>query len=171
MSLTNLFSKLKGGSGSGNLGHAGIIGKRGGSAPKGTISISPEQAGTLQAWENALGVTLPEDDGKHYYHSTTADKLEGIKSQGLVPSSSDNFEGYSTGRKVSLSPTLNDATYWSSSLMWRDFDRNKGIVRKPLILRTPKFDEYETYRSDEYRTDKVSKENLEILTSEGWKKL
>lgn len=33
MSLNNLFSKLKGGSGSGNKGHAGIPGHRGGSAP------------------------------------------------------------------------------------------------------------------------------------------
>lgn len=33
MSLSNLFSKLKGGAGSGNIGHAGIPGHRGGSAP------------------------------------------------------------------------------------------------------------------------------------------
>lgn len=34
MSLTNLFSRLKGGAGSGNIGHAGRVGHRGGSAPK-----------------------------------------------------------------------------------------------------------------------------------------
>lgn len=39
MSLNYLFSKLKGGAGSGNIGHAGVPGKRGGSAPKGIDPI------------------------------------------------------------------------------------------------------------------------------------
>lgn len=38
MTLNNLFSILKGGAGSGNIGHAGVPGKRGGSAPKGGVS-------------------------------------------------------------------------------------------------------------------------------------
>lgn len=37
MSLDNLFLTLKGGVGSGNIGHAGIPGHRGGSAPKGNF--------------------------------------------------------------------------------------------------------------------------------------
>lgn len=37
MSLNYLFSKLKGGAGSGNIGHAGIPGHQGGSAPKGLV--------------------------------------------------------------------------------------------------------------------------------------
>lgn len=36
MSLSSFFSILKGGAGSGNWGHSGRLGKRGGSAPKGT---------------------------------------------------------------------------------------------------------------------------------------
>lgn len=40
MTLNHLFSTLKGGAGSGNIGHAGRLGKHGGSAPKGITSIS-----------------------------------------------------------------------------------------------------------------------------------
>lgn len=60
MSLNNLFSILKGGAGSGNIGHAGRIGHRGGSAPKGGSSnplLDRPASGKLA---NILGITEDE---------------------------------------------------------------------------------------------------------------
>ena len=59
MSLNKVFQKLKGGPGSGNFGHGGRPGKRGGSAPSkggGGLSLSKDDKETLKRGFSHLGV-------------------------------------------------------------------------------------------------------------------
>jgi len=57
MSLSDLMLKIKGGPGSGNKGHAGRPGKRGGSSSK-SFSITPQMDQAIAQWKQ----------GKEYYH-------------------------------------------------------------------------------------------------------
>lgn len=58
MSLNNLFRVLKGGAGSGNRGHAGIPGHRGGSAPTGSLVVGSVGGNKMYKIE---GLHIPDD--------------------------------------------------------------------------------------------------------------
>lgn len=70
MSLNNLFSILKGGAGSGNIGHAGRIGHRGGSAPKNGLI-----AGLLGKDAAAQIIKAYSYQDKESGYSTTIDEI------------------------------------------------------------------------------------------------
>lgn len=137
----------------------------------GVYTVNHDDVGTVRAWRDALDVSVPADDGQHYYHATTVDKLSAIKNHGLTPTASGTFEGFSTGKAVSLAPSLADAVYWSSTAMWRDYDsRHDGTVRRPVLLRVPKYANVQAYRPDEMRIGHVPKNDIEILSEDGWTK-
>lgn len=133
------------------------------------IKIVDEDAGTMKAYYKALGESVPADDPLYVYHSTHAQRLSAIASDGLQPGKKSNFEGFSTTESVSLSPTVADAIYWSSASMWRQYDdRKDGTVDKPVILRTLKHETMKEYRRDELRVPNVSPDKLEIWESGKW---
>lgn len=77
MSLTNLFSKLKGGAGSGNHGHIGRIGQRGGSAQKiSTMGLSGLGLDPWVEWDSAkkIGDMYIVDDGDKLHSALIRDR-------------------------------------------------------------------------------------------------
>lgn len=98
MPLTNLFSKLKGGSGSGHHGHSGIKGKRGGSSPKGGLPSNPtskEYSGLRLFEEENIRVSKPvyvresqlppvPEGHVRVYHGTSLRNLESIDQRGVL---------------------------------------------------------------------------------------
>lgn len=58
MSLNSLFSTLKGGAGSGNIGHAGIPGHRGGSAPKNSLIGTTSELSSLSKYSGEVATKI-----------------------------------------------------------------------------------------------------------------
>lgn len=101
MSLTNLFSKLKGGAGSGNLGHAGRIGHRGGSAPKmGSILSTGTRVGSKAEGEDFVKNSQIKETV--YWATPYPDK---VLAQGIIASGDEVNEvpGISVGRSRDVS--------------------------------------------------------------------
>jgi len=140
----------------------------------GEVKIDISEAGKHDTWLKALGEPLPQEDRGYYYHAGFAKDIGSIKEKGLIPTNSNNFPGYSSGKLVSLAPTVEDAAYWSETAFWRDFDKSGHISAKiPVFFRIAKdvVKDPINYRSDEIRTSSIAPENIEIWRDSKWNSL
>lgn len=117
----------EGGAGSGNFGHAGRPGVRGGSAPEGGGDFQePSYADLVKADLDLLGTGTkgteenpvnPDEIGT-YFHGTTVRVLKSVAKQGLIPSERLYGVQYYTGDRkdaVFLTSDKDDAAAWGDA--------------------------------------------------------
>lgn len=131
------------------------------------VELKKEDRGTVKFFKEYS--KFPEENDEHsYYHTTFFDKLEDIEEKGLNPNDTKNFEGFSQGKKVSLSPNNKDNEYWSSMLFWQYYDKYKKLPKLVYLKVDKNSVNPEKFRSDEVRVGQVHKDALKIWNGKEW---
>ena len=128
------------------------------------IKIDKEKIGSLSLFKELTSFPESEDD-QHFYHTTFSSNIDKIYKDGLIPTIGNNFEDFSTGKYVSLSPSNKDNEYWSSMLFWRSYDKDKKVPELSFLrIKKDNLKNAQKYRIDEYVTNKVDVSNLRNIS-------
>jgi hypothetical protein len=139
-----------------------------------SVSINRKEAGSSKAFDKAFGTFPTIHEAGSLYHSTFSKNISTIATDGLAPSTTKTFEGFTSGDVVSLSPSLEDAKYWSKMSLWAEYDRAKISttkdtvnMSKPVLLRVNGMTGEQT-RTDEVVVHKVEPSKIELWNGATW---
>lgn len=149
MTLNHLFSTLKGGKGSGNIGHASVPGHRGGSAPSGMSSISQNIFGTenyqkvkatadkqIKVLADEYGIT--EEEYKNKLESKMKKELEGSEIKIRMSEKALNAVLKDEEIKNTFQTNKSSSAYRANRLTYAQYLETRDEIEKELWGNSPK---------------------------------